>query len=215
MVGRHRTSLMALAAVLGVVLLLTLAACSDDGDSPGDGDATVTPASDTAVPTETPSPSEVRLTADGCAADCAFALNQSFTLTLETIEAPAPGYIGAQSFIDFGDLLIYDASQREPQEEIVWPDCADSVALRDQGFGPTLVSHGCLTGLIPPLPVSNATGTFVEITLTCSATPSSTDVRVVPDGDPVAVNSGTVYAQAPDGTVRSTPLARDLTITCG
>ena len=204
---RLGTSRMALAAILGVVLLFTLAACSDDGDSPDDG-------SPTAIPTKVPSPSEVRLTADGCAADCAFSLDQSFTLALEVIDPPAPGYIALQSLIDFGDLLTYDAEQREAQEEIVWADCADGVALRDQGFGPTLVSHGCLTGLIPPLPVSNATGTFVEFTLTCSADPSTTAVRIVPDGDPVAVTSGTTFMEA-DEVTRSAPSGSDLTINCG
>ncbi len=256
---------MALVAVLGV-LLVTLAACSSDGDprESNDGDPTGTPgnsatatalqasatpgnsATATALqanatarqanatlvasqptpqpgnsnmvippgPTTTPSPSEMRLTADGCTADCAFALNQSFTLALEIINAPPTGYIALQSLIDYGDHLLYDAARRDPQEEIVWPDCAQGVSVRNQ-IALNLVGHGCLTAIIPPLPISNATGPFVEITLTCSAEHSSTAVRIVPHGDPVTQSSGTVFAQ-PDalGTL-SVPSVSDLTIACG
>ena len=158
---------------------------------------------------------EMRLTANGCAADCTFANDEKFTLTVEIVEGPTGGYTAAQSFIAYGPDLIYDSSVLSAADEILWPDCESVIAVRAE-TGPMLVNHGCLTGLIPPLPVSSFTGTFVEISLTCSAASSTTEIQLLPldEDDPVAFTSGAAFVEA-DGLTQVVPKVSNLSVTCG
>ncbi len=104
--------------------------------------------------------------------------------------------------------LIYTSAALA--EEIVWPDCA-AVPVRGE-FGPGLVNHGCLTGLLPPQPISTFIGSIVELAFSCSASSSSTDVQLLPRGDPIAGTSGTAFSDA-NGTLL-TPKVSNLTIHC-
>ena len=153
---------------------------------------------------------EMRLTANGCAADCTFALGEEFTLAVEIVEAPAGGYVLAQSFIDFGTDLTYDASLVPTADEITWDDCEGVTAVRAQTVGPHVVNHGCLTGLIGPLP-SNYVGTLVEISLTCSPGNSTTEVLLLPEGDPVAITSGAAFATPEVVSAK----VSNVSVTCG
>ena len=156
---------------------------------------------------------EMRLTAGGCAADCTFANDEKFTLVVEIIEGPASGYVGAQSFIDFGPDLAYDADAAAAADEVVWPDCSAPVALRAQ-TSPEFVAHGCLTGLVPPLPASTYVGNFLEISLTCSPGSSSTEIRLVPFGDPDAPTSGAAF-KLDDLVTDVIPKVSNVSVTCG
>ena len=187
--------------ILGVILLLTVAACSTD-DQPGAVNETSAPDS---------GGSEMRLTANGCAADCTFANDEEFTLAVEIAAIPAGGYIGVQSVIDFGADLTYNAAAAA--DEIVWPDCEPVIALSEL-ISSTLVNHGCLTGPIPPLPVSTFAGNFVELSLTCSSGSSQTEVRLLPSGDPIARTSGAAFV-AEDLVTQFVPKITDLTVICG
>ena len=197
----QRSSVAGWAVMLGVILLLTLAACSTD-DNPGEGNG----APDSGG-------SEMRLTANGCTADCTFANGEEFTLAVELVAIPAGGYISAQSFIDFGPDLIYDAEAAAAIDEIVLPDCDPAIAVSSQ-FSPTSIYHGCLTGLIPPLPVSTFVGNIVEIAFTCSSDSSTTEVRLLPENDPFAGTSGTTLVGT-DISIHFVPQLTDLTIICG
>ena len=154
----------------------------------------------------------MRLTANGCTADCAFASDEEFTLAVEIVSIPAGGYIAAQSFIDYGPDLTYDAGAVAAGDEIVWPDCDPAIALGIEA-GPTSVLHGCLTGLLPPLPTSFYAGNLVELSLICSSGSSTTEVRLLPEADPVAGTSGAVLV-GNDVTIHFVPKITDLTIIC-
>ena len=197
----RRSSVAVWAVILGVILLLTIAACSTD-DKPGEGNGAPAPDS---------GGSEMRLTANGCTADCTFASDEEFTLAVEVVSIPAGGYIAAQSFIDYGPDLTYEATAAV--DEIVWPDCDSAVALSAQ-TGPTLVNHGCLTGLLSPLPESTFAGNIVEIVLRCSSDSSTTEVRLLPENDPVAGTSGATFV-GNDAVTHFVPEITDLTISCG
>ncbi len=192
--------------ILGVMLLLTIAACSTNDESNGD-DVTLAP---TREPPDSGG-SEMRLTANGCVSDCTFASDEEFTLAVEIVSIPAGGYIAAQSFIDYGPDLTYEAAAAV--DEIVWPDCDSAIALNFQ-IGPTLVNHGCLTGLIPPLTASVYAGNIVEIAFRCSTDSSTTEVRLLPESDRVAGSSGAAFV-GNDGSTHFVPDVNDLTIICG
>ncbi|MCH8949266.1 MAG: hypothetical protein IIB87_02680 [Chloroflexi bacterium] len=149
--------------------------------------------------------------ADGA---CTVSTGEKFTLAVEIEVAPAGGYIAAQTWIEYGSDLTYD-SAAAPADEIVWPGCAAAIALRSLGPG-TAVSHGCLSGLIPPLPVSIYTGNFVELSFTCSSDPSSTMVRLVPLGVSPAGSAGTAFAEPAPGPFSNQIVSgvRDLTVNC-
>ena len=156
---------------------------------------------------------EMRLTANGCIAGCTFATGESFTLAVDIVTAPAAGYVAVQSFIDYGDDLIYDIDGQLAEDEIVWMDLDTRVAVR-ASLGAGLVNHGGLSGQIPPLPVSTDTGNFVEIKMACSAGDTSTQVDLLPLGDQQTVTSGTAFAEA-DIVTQVTPKVSGLLIHCG
>ena len=93
--------------------------------------------------------------------------------------------------IDYGGDLIYNRVG-SADDEIVWPDAV--LALRGD-LAPGIITHGALSGILPPLPVSHYEGIFVEISMSCSADESSTEVRLLPLDDPVASTSGAAFVE--------------------
>ncbi len=65
----------------------------------------------------------------------------AFTLAIEAIGIPGSGYIGAQTFIVFGNDLIYKPAVAAA-DEFAWLNCQLATALRSQGFGLDTVNHG-------------------------------------------------------------------------
>ena len=55
------------------------------------------------------------------------------------------------------------------------------------------MSHGCLTGLAAPFPVSNYQGNLVELLLTCPTTAISSELRLLPYEGPIAGTFGSLY----------------------
>ena len=169
-----------------------------------------------------------------------------FTVAIEAVGIPAPGYILARTFIDYAtfnpatsddgagpntfsddidngggdgkdrldtDCVTVDLTykpQAQVADEFVWPHLLDSTALRSE-IAPGVVAHGALTGLFLPLPASLYIGNLVLLDFTCSASPTSTLVQLRSSGDPLALTSGSVYAEfeLPDNSELG-----NLTITC-
>ncbi len=144
---------------------------------------------------------------------CTVAPGAAFTVEIAIDAAPDAGYIAVQSWIDFGSDLVYKPSD-EPtgSDELVWDDNGCTVAVRAQ-VGVTAVNHGCLTGIIPPLPVSSFVGTFVRLAFNCSEGDSSTEVQLLPVGDPVALTNGAEF-KTPDNTSIE-PKTTNVTVNCG
>jgi len=147
-------------------------------------------------------------TCDG--SECTVPLDGAFTLSVEIITAPAD-YVLAQSYIEFGPDLTYNVTDAIA-DELSWADCNTSVALRDQQTA-TSVLHGCLTGLLPPLPVSNYTGNMIDLSMNCSSANSNTEVQLLPEGDPVALTNGALFKLGDDTPV--IPKVSNLTVICG
>jgi hypothetical protein len=125
---------------------------------------------------------------------------------------------GNDSVIDFLDAdcldldLTYNAAG-SAGTELVWPDIGSpETVLRSEQYGGT-VNHSGLTALIPPLPVSEFSGPILNLTFTCSDTPSETDVKLTPLGDELALGNGSGFVE-PDGTTQVPAKADPLTIEC-
>ena len=140
-------------------------------------------------------------------AKCNVAAGSQFILSVEVLDAPDAGYVLVQTFIDYGLELTYKKGVLA--DEMVWPDGV--ITLRNQA-GPGLVAHGGLTGFFPPIPVSFFEGNVVELLMNCSEGPSSTDVVLLPEGDPVAGTSGTAFKDPDD--ILIVPNFGPLTINC-
>ena len=141
----------------------------------------------------------------------------SFTLSVQAIGIPANGYQLMQTFVFYGTDLDYKSASIA--SEIVWPECNISVkSLWDAEGGTTdlgaavAVSHGCLTGIIPPLPKSNHIGTLVSLSFNCPSTSSSTEVKLLPEGDAIAATNGAQYKDTNNAAV--TPKVSNLFIDC-
>ncbi len=146
-----------------------------------------------------------------CTADaCDVATGEKFTLAVEIVEAPAGGYIGAQTWVEYGDVLSYDQAASTAAAEIVSPAC--SPPLFRASPSATGVGHGCLTGLLPPLPVTTYVGEFVRLSISCPATQVSEPGRLVAVGAPEAGTSGTAFVDEADN--RFAPKLDKVTINC-
>lgn len=155
---------------------------------------------------------DVRSGGECSGATCTVPLAGEFALAVEIEDAPSEGYILAQTFIDFGARLTYNPTE-EQIDEILWPDCNDTVAVRAQTI-PQAVNHGCLTGLIPPLPLSTYVGGFLELSFTCSREASTTVIRLLPYDDSIARTSGAAFVLE-DGVTHVTVPLTSLTVNCG
>ncbi|MCI0855254.1 MAG: DUF11 domain-containing protein [Chloroflexi bacterium] len=96
-------------------------------------------------------------------------------------------------------------------DEFAWADIEAATALRFE-IGPGLVSHGALSGLIPPHIPSFYLGNLVVLDFNCSAASSSTLVQLLPESDPLAGTSGALYVEPP--TTQVIPKVDTLTIKC-
>ena len=95
-------------------------------------------------------------------------------------------------------------------DEIVWPDLEPATAVKAE-TGPSLVNHGGLTGLLTQ-PKSNFIGSIVELAFTCSASSTSTDVQLLPQGNPIAGTSGAAFVDI--NSTQIVPKVSNLTIHC-
>ncbi|MCH8161672.1 MAG: dockerin type I repeat-containing protein, partial [Chloroflexi bacterium] len=116
-----------------------------------------------------------------------------------------------QTSIFIGPNLVYKPADA-PGDEFVWPDCVSSVALRSN-LKETSWLHGCITGLLPPLPASTYTGNLLELKLNCSEDDTSTEVRFILNDNQLVTSGGTFFAN-PEG-VRTVPKTSNLTVVCG
>ena len=145
------------------------------------------------------------------AGTCTIPLGGSFTLAVEIVSIPDGGYVLAQTYIDMGTGLIYKPSATSG-DEFVWPDCGRSVVLRTN-VDETRWLHGCLTGVIPPLPPSTYTGNFIELKVNCSEGDSSTEVELI-DSEPQFTNGSGTFFAGPDGS-KTVPKTSNITVVCG
>ena len=207
---------------------------------------TPTPTASPPSATATPGSPEMLLTIKAGDCDdpsrpttCDVPAGSKFQLSVDALAVPATGYVGMQTYIDFGSDLIYDFDAASAEDEIVWPDCAGVTAvkahavakLNDLGtpvldpttanptFNPSseVIHHGCLSGLIPPLPASFYSDIIVEIELTCSSIDTSTEVILRSTEDPLASTSGSVFSFLDPATLIQTitvPKVSNLTINC-
>ena len=160
---------------------------------------------------------------------CDVAVGGEFLLSVDAVVVPLPGYVLMQTFVAFGPDLTYKPSD-SLTDEIVWPDCQPQIAVRTQidqtlplvphtNNSQEVVSHGCLTGLLPPVPASHYVGNVVEFTLTCSSDPSGNLIELLPyvwsftlpAGD-VAGTSGALFTDTSFGQI--VPIVSNLTINC-
>ena len=191
------------------------------------------------TPTATPVPGaepEMRLLvlepANACSGTkCQIGTGETFKLGVEIVRAPDDGYILAQTFVFYGSDITYDSSP-SAADEIVWPDCNPATAIKSQidrrlpapppGVfinSTELVSHGCLTGVLPPPPPSAFAGLYVEIDLVCSPQESSNLIELLPyiDGNPlppgtIAGTSGALFTLPNNDPL--VPLLSNLTVNC-
>ena len=107
--------------------------------------------------------------------------------------------------------LTYIASA-SAVDEIVWADLSEGTGLRAE-MGPGLLMHGGLTGLVPPLPTSNATGIVVRFQLRCPANATRVPITLLVYDDPVAKTNGSVFVEA-DTSRKVAPNVAPITLIC-
>ncbi len=146
-------------------------------------------------------------------------LNGDFTLSVDIIDAPDAGFTTVNSWVNYFENVTYNLGT-PVLEEMQPPLCGlGAILLR---IDPTQtnnpppagnVGHGCVTGFFPPLPVSNYTGNFVDLSMTCSATGSSQIIELLPNGVPPAGSSGSLFVDP--NNIQIIPKVDTLHVNCG
>jgi hypothetical protein len=142
-------------------------------------------------------------------AKCSIALGENMTLAVLATKPPAGGYVLAQAWINYGDLLSYVPAP-VAADEVTWPDASFSI----RGIDSDAVDLGAITGLVTPLPVSFYVGAIFEFAFSCTSTPSSSNVELLPNGDPVARTRGALYTEASSNGPQIIPEVGALTVSC-
>lgn len=107
--------------------------------------------------------------------------------------------------------LVYVPSAAA-KDDVVWEDLSPDTALR-ANIGPGTVLHGGLTGLVPPLPTSSATGVVVQFEISCPADPVQVPVSLLAYEDPLAGTSGSLFVGT-DGDAKIVPDVAPITVNC-
>ncbi|MCI0777356.1 MAG: hypothetical protein J4N95_04190 [Chloroflexi bacterium] len=150
--------------------------------------------------------------------DCTVQTGRQFVVSIDAATIPASGYILAQGWISYGDLLGDQSANGAVKDgNTPWPDCDTFTLLvghSDEEGNSKLDSYraGCLTSLLPPQPVSFYEGSLYTITLTCPTTPSTHLVELVPSPVEPAGTGGALFV---DGdSIQIVPKVNSLTILC-
>ncbi len=94
----------------------------------------------------------------------------------------ANGYVRAVAWIEFGSDLTFKSSVS------VWPDCNAKEVGSDSGTG---AYRACKTGLLPGDQFGSVhKGSLFSFTLTCSSSQSSSQIDLIPSGQPPASKQG-------------------------
>ncbi|MCH7699648.1 MAG: hypothetical protein IH865_11980 [Chloroflexi bacterium] len=144
---------------------------------------------------------------------CTLDAGQEFTLAVELVSVPVTGYVLAESWVEFGPDLTYNRT-KDPANELVWPECSPGLIFRAIPPDMNHVDISCLTGLLGA-PPSFYLGTFVELSLSCSVSESSTDVFLFVREEGTAVGPGSVFtAPVGDDGTQIRPEVDGLTVNC-
>ena len=122
-------------------------------------------------------------------------LGQKFDVIVVADEIPLVGYFRAQAWIDYDSQGLV----HKKNTQVLWVDCDVAGFLRTQDIPNNGAAAGCQTALLPPGPASFRKGDLFSFSLTCTSTQSSSQINLLPYGDPVAGTSGAVFIE-PDGT---------------
>ena len=142
-------------------------------------------------------------------------------LTPDFIEGPGPCDDGINNGRDFdgGDRFDEDCAASDLTykptgsafQEVLWPVCEPTLAFRSD-FAAFAVGVGCIGSILPPLPISDYVGNVMAFEFTCSPEISTTLVRLLPEGVPIALTSGALFVSPRAKQI--VPDVSDLTINC-
>lgn len=104
------------------------------------------------------------------------------------------GYTLAQAWIDYDSQGLV----HKKNSQFIWPDCEAAMFLPLQDTPNNGASASCQTGLLTP-PPSFYKGDLLSFSLTCTATQSSSQINLLPYGDPVAGMDGARFAEGGTG----------------
>ena len=235
---RRVRPLLALAAAIGVVALVTLATLGGAAER----------SSPVSAAGSGPELALDVIAGGACAGGiCQVGTGFTFTLAVDVVTRPAAGYIGIQTYIDFGtynpaasedgagpntcsdsidngggdeadrfdadcvtvDLVYTPAAQAS--DEIIWPDLDPAAAVRGEP-GPGLLSLGGLTSIGLSPPPSTFEGNIISVQMTCPSSPIQATVNLLPYDDPIALTFGSGCLEP--GLTIVVPKVGSLTIDC-
>ncbi len=135
-------------------------------------------------------------------------LDSRFDVIVVADAIPADGYVLAQAWIDYDNQGLVHKNNTVN----LWPDCDSKAFLAIDDVANNGAAAGCFTEFFS-LPPSFHVGDLYSFSLTCTASPSSNDIQLLPDGDPVAGTSGALFIEF--GTnAHIIPALTGITVSC-
>ena len=137
-------------------------------------------------------------------------VNQKFNVMVVADGIPlSNGYILTQAWVDYDNQGLV----HKPVPINLWPDIAIPTFLTFHDVTNNGMYAGGLTALGPPHPPSFHKGDLFSFSLTCTATQSSSQIDILPSGDPVAGTSGAFFSEFSTGN-QVIPSLTGLTVNC-
>ena len=141
---------------------------------------------------------------------CTLATGTTFTISVDLLNPPAVGYILAQAWLDYDNQgLVHN-----PIPAPIWPDLEPASFLTIDDVGNHGAQAGGLSGFIAPVPASFYAGSLYTFDFTCTASPSTSTLKLIPSPDPPAGTSGSLLTNADPGGSKTVPKVGELTVEC-
>lgn len=163
-------------------------------------------------PTET---GAMSLSVDGAGVDCSgdeciVDKGSDFTLTIAITQAPASGYIGLSTEVQYQNL-IYSPTEDREDEILIAVDNFPGISVRAVNDEGAWVRHGMTGGNPPQFTTSHYEGPIVELAMTCTEDYSRNDVTL----PPYAEGAGSGFKLPVSAGNTNVPASDAVTIHCG
>ena len=143
---------------------------------------------------------------------CTLATGTTFTVSVDLLNPPPLGYVLAQAWLDYDSQGLVHMKNTQA----TWPDCHPETFLTLNDLGSNGANAGCLTGLFES-PASFYSGSIYTFELTCTNSPSTSNIQLIPSGTSPALTNGSLITEFnPKGGsgAKYPPKLGDLTIAC-
>jgi len=141
-----------------------------------------------------------------------------FTLTVVATTANADMHIGFQTQVNYDALVQHGGSYTptaQANAEVVIATCSyPGIPVRANNTTTHIVGHGATAGFPGGFVPCSSAGNLISLSMTCSPSPSSNELLLVPYSEP-GNTTGTAWKSAAEGNPNVIAKTTNVTVNCG